>query len=134
MSDDTTYIQLMQYTAGTSFMFLLWLCAYFFRNGSGNRLRQITGWVLLVWVIQSVKDIALIWYPTVRFEFLHHVFVLIDMTAVPTCAFLLFELTRPGSMTLLRAALHEIPFILFILIYAFHPKVPSLAPWHTVRP
>lgn len=29
MSDDTTYIQLMQYTAGTSFMFLLWLCAYF---------------------------------------------------------------------------------------------------------
>lgn len=122
MSDDTTYIQLMQYTAGTSFMFLLWLCAYFFRNGSGNRLRQITGWVLLVWVIQSVKDMALIWYPTVRFEFLHHVFVLIDMTAVPTCAFLLFELTRPGSMTLLRAALHEIPFILFILIYAFHPK------------
>ena len=122
MSDDTTYIQLMQYTAGTSFMFLLWLCAYFFRNGSGNRLRQITGWVLLVWVIQSVKDMALIWYPTVRFEFLHHVFVLIDMTAVPTCAFLLFELTRPGSMALLRAALHEIPFILFILIYAFHPK------------
>ena len=28
-----------------SFMFLLWLCVYFLRNGSGNRLRQITGWV-----------------------------------------------------------------------------------------
>ena len=103
-------------------MFLLWLCVYFLRNGSGNRLRQITGWVLLVWVIQSVKDMALIWYPTVRFEFLHHVFVLIDMTAVPTCAFLLFELTRPGSMTLRRAVLHEIPFFLFILFYAVHPK------------
>ena len=112
----------MQYTAGASFMFLLWLCVYFLRNGSGNRLRQITGWVLLVWVIQSVKDMALIWYPTVRFEFLHHVFVLIDMTAVPTCAFLLFELTRPGSMTLRRAVLHEIPFFLFILFYAVHPK------------
>ena len=102
-------------------MFLLWLCMYFLRNGSGNRLRQITGWVLLVWVIQSVKDMALIWYPTVRFEFLHHVFVLIDMTAVPTCAFLLFELTRPGSMTLRRAVLHEIPFLLFILVYVLHP-------------
>lgn len=102
-------------------MFLLWLCVYFLRNGSGNRLRQITGWVLLVWVIQSVKDMALIWYPTVRFEFLHHVFVLIDMTAVPTCAFLLFELTRPGSMTLPRAVLHEIPFLLFILVYVLHP-------------
>ena len=39
-------------------MFLLWLCVYFLRNGSGNRLRQITGWVLLVWVIQSVKDMV----------------------------------------------------------------------------
>ena len=122
MDGNIVYIQLMQYTAGASFMFLLWLCVYFLRNGSGNRLRQITGWVLLVWVIQSVKDMALIWYPTVRFEFLHHVFVLIDMTAVPTCAFLLFELTRPGSMTLRRAVLHEIPFFLFILFYAVHPK------------
>lgn len=117
-------------------MFLLWLCVYFLRNGSGNRLRQITGWVLLVWVIQSVKDMALIWYPTVRFEFLHHVFVLIDMTAVPTCAFLLFELTRPGSMTLRRAVLHEIPFFLFStqsIPRIYYTKVPSLAPWHTVR-
>lgn len=121
MDGNIVYIQLMQYTAGASFMFLLWLCVYFLRNGSGNRLRQITGWVLLVWVIQSVKDMALIWYPTVRFEFLHHVFVLIDMTAVPTCAFLLFELTRPGSMTLPRAVLHEIPFLLFILVYVLHP-------------
>lgn len=121
MDGNIVYIQLMQYTAGASFMFLLWLCMYFLRNGSGNRLRQITGWVLLVWVIQSVKDMALIWYPTVRFEFLHHVFVLIDMTAVPTCAFLLLELTRPGSMTLRRAVLHEIPFLLFILVYVLHP-------------
>ena len=46
MDGNIVYIQLMQYTAGASFMFLLWLCVYFLRNGSGNRLRQITGWVL----------------------------------------------------------------------------------------
>lgn len=122
MTNNIISLQLMQYMAGTSFMFLLCLCVHFLRNKTDNRLHRITGWILLVWVMQSLKDIILIWYPTVKYEYLHHIFVLIDMTAVPTCAFLLFELTHPGSMHLRRALLHEVPYALFLLTYIFRPS------------
>lgn len=42
-----------------------------------------------------------------------------DMTAVPFYAFVLIELCRPGTLSLRKMAVHEIPFLLLPILYLF---------------
>lgn len=79
----------------------------------GNRMRLILGGILAVWAVQHIVSALFTedflssnrYYSTVINAF--------DMTAEPTCAFLLLELIRPGWLTWRKVWLNEIPFIVF---------------------
>ena len=43
--------------------------------------------------------------------------ICIDILALPSCAFLLFELTSPGWFSWRRAIIHEIPFLVLLGLY-----------------
>ena len=100
--------------------FLLAAGTYFLVNRK-KRLHRLLGGVLLFWMLLHVKDLLLISAP-LSDPGLEQLCICIDMLAVPTCAFLLLELTCPGWFTWRRALLHEGPFLLLLLLYLFLPS------------
>lgn len=90
------------------------------------RLRMILGWILLYWAVQHVASLAFIdeffatngWNSLVRAA---------DMTAEPTCCFLLVELCRPGWLTWRKVIVHETPFVLLGLTYL----ITGVETWYT---
>lgn len=79
----------------------------------GNRIRMILGAILAVWAAQHLVSALFTedflssnrYYSTIINAF--------DMTAEPTCAFLLLELIHPGWLTWSKVWLNEAPFIIF---------------------
>lgn len=78
-----------------------------------NRLRFILGWVLLYWMLQHLLSVAAApFYLSPAAHWLEHIVNVFDMTAAPTCCFLLLELCRPGWLTWRKVVWHELPFVL----------------------
>lgn len=76
-----------------------------------HRLRFILGWVLLYWTVQHL--LSVVFAPaylseTRRFEYIISAF---DITAAPTCCFLLLELCHPGWLTWRKVLWHELPLV-----------------------
>lgn len=74
------------------------------------RLRTILGWILLYWAAQHLMSIFLL----PEHLYIRHYSTIIntiDMTAEPTCCFLLIELCKPGWLTWRKVVVHELPFV-----------------------
>jgi len=111
----------LTFTQGCISMLLLAAGTYFLTQ-RGNRLRQILGWILLIWFGMHLKDLLLLDASAADYDFMQRLLMSFDMLAVPTCAFLLFELVHPGWLTWRRAILHEVPFLFFPLLYWVWPE------------
>lgn len=76
-----------------------------------HRLRFILGWVLLYWTVQHLFSV--VFAPAYLSESRHyeHIISAFDITAAPTCCFLLLELCRPGWLTWQKVLWHELPFV-----------------------
>lgn len=82
------------------------------------RLRMILGWILLYWAMQHLISLMF----TADFIVSHQwnpFYEAFEMTAEPTCCFLLVEQCRPGWLTWRKVVLHEIPFVALGLTYLF---------------
>ena len=97
------------------FCLLLAMGVYFVANRGKRRLHRLLGGVLLFWSLLHLKDMLLI-DNAMPDRYLERLCICIDILAVPTCAFLLFELTAPGWFAWRRALRHELPHILIIHI------------------
>lgn len=82
----------------------------------GNRLRLILGAILAFWAIQHLVSTLFTEDFISNNRYYSSAINVFDMTAEPTCAFLLFELIRPGWVTWRRIWINEIPFIVLGLI------------------
>jgi len=82
------------------------------------RLRAILGGILLYWTIQHIASSAF----TEDYLYVRQwsaIINTIDMTAEPTCCFLLVELCHPGWLTWRKVVCHETPFIVLGAVYLF---------------
>ena len=102
-------------------LLLLSMGIYFFIKRE-KRLHALLSGTLLFWCLLHVKDLVLLGETSPN-EYLDYVCYSIDMLAVPTCAFLLFELTRPGWFTWRRMILHEIPFLVLLLLFVYTSSI-----------
>lgn len=84
-----------------------------------NRLRRILGVVLLYWAFQHLLSFIFTSDFLSTTRCFSHIVNTIDMTAAPTCAFLLFELCRPGWLTWRKVVWHEVPFVALGLLNLF---------------
>lgn len=101
--------------------FLLAAGLYFLVNREKRRLHRLLGGVLLFWFLLHLKDMLLI-DNAMPDRYLEHLCICVDILAVPTCAFLLFELTASGWFTWRRALRHELPFLGVLALFAFYPS------------
>ncbi len=115
-----TSASLLLFTQIGILCFLLAMGVYFVANREKRRLHRLLGGVLLFWALLHLKDMLLIdnAMPDRYFE---RLCICIDILAVPTCAFLLFELTSPGWFTWRRALRHEAPFLFFLVFTLIYP-------------
>lgn len=76
-----------------------------------NRLRSILGWILLYWLVQHVVTVCFISDFYRDGHYFSRIINAFDMTATPTCCFLLVELCKPGWLTWRKVFYNELPFI-----------------------
>lgn len=76
-----------------------------------HRLRFILGWVLLYWTVQHVCSVVFAPAYLSESRRYEHIISAFDITAAPTCCFLLLELCRPGWLTWRKVLWHELPFV-----------------------
>ena len=76
--------------------------------------------ILLFWLLLHIKDMLLLNGPAPD-KALERLCICIDILALPTCAFLLLELTSPGWFNWRRAVIFELPFIALLAIFAIFP-------------
>ncbi len=84
-----------------------------------NRLRRILGVVLLYWAFQHLLSFVFTSDFLSATRYFSHIINTIDMTAAPTCAFLLLELCRPGWLTWSKVVWNEAPFVALGLLNLF---------------
>lgn len=118
---DITSVSLRLFSQIGIFGFLLAAGIYFLVKRERRRLHRLLGGVLLFWSLLHLKDMLLI-DGAMPDPLLERLCVCVDILAVPTCAFLLFELTAPGWFTWRRALLHELPFLAFLALFALRPS------------
>ena len=76
-----------------------------------HRLRFILGWVLLYWAVQHLLSVVFAPAYLSKTRNFEHIINAVDITAAPTCCFLLLELCRPGWLTWRKVLWHELPFL-----------------------
>lgn len=96
---------------------LLSTSIYFFIKRE-KRLHALLSGILFFWFLLHMKDLLLLDESRPN-DYLEHLCICIDMLAVPTCAFLLFELTLPGWFSWRRMVLHIAPFLLLLGLFAY---------------
>lgn len=107
----------------TGIYFIYGLCvmfyfmmAWFFMRKNKELLSRLVMVLMLVIGIQNTKDLFFISAHPGFDSYLWMVVTSVDMTAVPLYAFVLIELCRPGSLTISKMILHEVPFIMLAVL------------------
>ncbi len=85
----------------------------------GSRLRRILGSILLYWAFRRLLSVIFMSDILATTRDFSRIINAIDMTAAPTCAFLLLELCRPGWLTWRKVVQHEAPFVALGLLSLF---------------
>lgn len=93
---------------------------FFLSTRQKRRLHRLLSGILLFWLLLHIKDMLLLNGPAPD-KALERLCICIDILAVPTCVFLLLELTSPGWFNWRRAVIFELPFIALLAIFAIFP-------------
>lgn len=93
------------------------LMAWRFGHVKGGRVERIISVLMAVIAAQYVKDIFFVNMPGIEDGFTGRVATALDFITVPFYGMLLFELCRPGRLTLRGAALNVSPFVVYSLVY-----------------
>lgn len=114
----TTNDILLFFAQGAYFL-LIAIFAFKLLRQYNVRIKLFTGILLLVWVILNIKDLVI--YNTQVNSAIERVnwITMIDQLAVPIIGITMFELSRTKSITLLKAALHLLPFTILLSLYIF---------------
>ena len=99
----------------------LFVSGIYFLIHREKRLHRLLSGILLFWFLLHMKDLLLL-DGTASCPYLERLCICIDILAVPSCAFLLFELTCPGWFSWRRALLHELPFLSFSVMFGIFPN------------
>lgn len=101
-------------------MFYFMMTWFFFRK-NGELLSKLVAVLMLVIGLQCVKDLFFIPFYGGGLSINWMIMTASDMVAVPLYAFILIELCRPGTLTWRTIVLHELSFIVpMILFVATH--------------
>lgn len=97
-------------------MFYFMMSWFFFRKDK-ERLSKLVAVMMAIIGLQCLKDLFFI-SPTDKLgEFGWRVMTVTDMVTVPMYAFILIELCKPSSLTLRTMVLHELTFIVPMVIF-----------------
>lgn len=132
--DETLSINIMYYAAGANMTFLTMMSIYFLRTaGKNKRLKVVTGYVLLLWAIQSYKDAFMLLGGYYECDYLRKLFIMFDTPSIATCAFILFELLKPKSLTWKTVVIHTAPFLLLATAYIFtkEERLYTISTWYS---
>lgn len=93
------------------------IMAWFFWRKNRELLSRLFAVLMMVLAVQCIKDLFFISpeYGTDSNTWM--IMTSTDMVAVPLYAFLLVELCRPGALSWRMMVLHEIPFVLFPVLF-----------------
>lgn len=133
--NEALYINIMYYAAGVNMTFLSMMSVYFLRTaGKNKRLRVVTGYVLLIWALQSYKDAFMLLGGYYECDYLRKLFIMLDTPSVATCAFILFELLKPKSLTWKTIIIHTAPFVVLAAAYAATSEniLYNISTWYSV--
>lgn len=101
-------------------MFYFMMTWFFFRK-NGELLSKLVAILMLVIGLQCVKDLFFIPFHSGGLSINWMIMTASDMVAVPLYAFILIELCRPGILTWRKIVLHELSFIVpMVLFVATH--------------
>lgn len=97
-------------------MFYFMMTWFFFRK---NRefLSKLVAVLMLVIGLQCVKDLFFIPFRSGELSTNWMIMTVSDMVAVPLYAFILIELCRPGTLTWRKIVLHELSFIVPMVLF-----------------
>lgn len=84
-----------------------------------NRLRRILGTILAYWALQHLVLIIFTSDFLSTTRYFSRIINAIDITAEPTCAFLLMELSHPGWLNAKKVIWNELPFVILGAISIF---------------
>lgn len=93
------------------------MMAWFFLHKNRETLSRLVAALMILLVVQCVKDLFFISPGYSADEYLWMVVTSVDMVAVPLYAFILMELCSPGSVTARTIVVHEIPFVALPLLF-----------------
>ena len=108
----------------TGIYFIYGLCvmfyfmmAWFFMRKNKELLSRLVMVLMLVIGIQSLKDLFFLVPETDNNRYVWMAMTSVDMIAVPLYAFILIELCRPGSLTIGKMIVHEVPFVVLPIAF-----------------
>lgn len=108
----------------TGIYFIYGLCvmfyfmmAWFFMRKNKELLSRLVMVLMLVIGIQSLKDLFFLVPKTDNNRYVWMAMTSVDMIAVPLYAFILIELCRPGSLTIGKMIMHEVPFVVLPIAF-----------------
>ena len=86
------------------------------KNNGSTRLKKALAWIFLYWTISNAKDIILT-FPEMYSQKNLDMIIVIDGWSAITCMAFLYELTRPGWITVKNIAKACIPFFIYTILY-----------------
>lgn len=95
------------------------MMTWFFFNKNRELLSRLVAVLMMVLALQCVKDLFFITPEDEADANMWMIMTATDMIAVPLYAFLLIELCRPGALRWKTMVIHELPFVLFPVLFIF---------------
>lgn len=96
--------------------------AWFFLHKNREMLSRLVAVLMIVLSLQCVKDLFFIAHEIESDTDWWMIMTSMDMVAVPLYAFLLIELCRPGTLGWRLMIVHELPFVLFPVMFIITHK------------
>lgn len=97
--------------------------AWFFWRKNRELLSRLVSVLMIVLTLQCIKDLFFIVPAEETDSSLWMIMTSTDMVAVPLYAFLLIELCRPGTLCWKTIVIHELPFVIFPVLFIFARNV-----------
>ena len=117
MNDIITWNNFFLFFAQGAYFLLIAIFACKLLRQYRVRIKLLTGILLSVWVILNIKDL-IIYHSQVNSDIERVNWItMIDQLAVPIIGITMFELSRPRSITLLKATFHLLPFVVLLSLY-----------------
>lgn len=90
------------------------------KNNGSTRLKKALAWIFLYWTISNAKDLILT-FPGMYSQKNLDMIIVIDGWSAITCMAFLYELTRPGWITVKNITKACIPFFIYTILYICFP-------------